>query len=677
MLLYCYHVYYPNLGCEAGYGAVSILGFFDNLRGHIDGALNYLEWPLIFPVVVVFLIALFFFYYRKITQPLAGTTEWIEWEVNKPRLTFMLRRHPMEKRDAVPLAIITVAFSFLALFRLGDTTAPQSFYQFTESDRRVVIELNEPMRISEVMFYTGMWTGHYTLEFSTNGTIWIEQKPGRLQNTDGTPARAMEQTYAHLFKWRYADFLDSYWDVSYVRLTASRTPIELGELALYDAEGALIPNWQISSPDAPELFDEQHLIPPKPEYMNSMYFDEIYHGRTALEHLRNIMPYEITHPPLGKEIIASSIHLFGMTPFGWRFIGAVFGVVMLIVMYIFLKNMFGKTVIAVCGTLLLGFDFMRFVQTRIATIDTYGVFFILVSFFFMYRHITTAADAPFRKSLTPLALSGLFFGFGCAAKWIVPYAGIGLAAIYIIRLVLLWRHYNESRKPGFAVYLTKTLAFSVLFFGVIPVIIYCLSYIPYGLARGMTIGEGMLWDPEYYKIIWENQVSMLSYHGELVATHAYSSWWYQWIINGRPILYYLQYDGNLRSSFAAFGNPVVWWGGFIAMVAIGIRAVRRRDGKALFILIGYLSQLLPWVVVSRIVFIYHYFPSTLFIVMALAHVFNTILERGQGRYKQAVYGYTASAGVLFFMFYPALTGIYAPNWYFRYLLRWIPGAWPF
>jgi dolichyl-phosphate-mannose--protein O-mannosyl transferase len=90
-----------------------------------------------------------------------------------------------------------------------------------------------------------------------------------------------------------------------------------------------------------------------------------------------------------------------------------------------------------------------------------------------------------------------------------------------------------------------------------------------------------------------------------------------------------------------------------------------------------LSQLVPWLLVSRIVFIYHYFPSTLFLILAIAHVMNTVLERGYGRYKAAVYGFTTSAGALFAMFYPALTGAPAPEWYFKYFLRWIPGAWPF
>jgi len=216
-----------------------------------------------------------------------------------------------------------------------------------------------------------------------------------------------------------------------------------------------------------------------------------------------------------------------------------------------------------------------------------------------------------------------------------------------------------------------------VFFLIVPAVIYVLSYIPYGLARDMTIRGGMLFNVEFYKIVWDNQLLMFSYHSKLVAEHIYSSWWWQWILNARPILYYNSYIGDMRSTIAAFGNPVVWWGGIFAMIAMLVRIVKYRDGKALFIVIGYLSQLLPWVAVTRIVFIYHYFPSTLFLILAFAHVFDTITERKQGKYRLAVYGYTASAGALFALFYPTLSGMHATHWYFRNLLKWIPGTWPF
>ena len=411
-------------------------------------------------------------------------------------------------------------------------------------------------------------------------------------------------------------------------------------------------------------------------HMSSMYFDEVYFVRTAAEHLENVNPYEVSHPPLGKEIIAASIMAFGMTPFGWRLVGAVSGVLMLIVMYIFIKNMFGKTSVAVCGTLLLGFDFMRFVQTRIATIDTFVVLFILLSFFFMYKYITTNINDPFHKCVLPLALSGLFFGLTVATKWIGFYAGAGLLIIYILRLIQLGFHYYSTNKSGFGLYLTKILSFSVLFFIIVPLIIYYLTYIPYGSVIGLTLGEGMLWDKRFFELVWSNQISMLTYHSRLVAEHSFSSQWWQWILNIRPILYVNNSYGDLRATFGAFGNPVVWWGGFLAMIIMVVRVFTNRDGKALIILIGYLSQLLPWIAVSRILFIYHYFPSTLFIVLALAHVFNTIIERRRYYGRSAVYGYTILAGLLFAIFYPLLAGFYLPQWYYSDIIRWFE-TWPF
>ena len=91
-------------------------------------------------------------------------------------------------------------------------------------------------------------------------------------------------------------------------------------------------------------------------------------------------PYENTHPTLGKLIISVGIRIFGMNPFGWRFMGTLFGVLMLPALYHFLKRLFGSTFLCTAGTVLFAFDFMHYVQTRIATIDTYAVFFIILMY---------------------------------------------------------------------------------------------------------------------------------------------------------------------------------------------------------------------------------------------------------------------------------------------------------
>ena len=156
--------------------------------------------------------------------------------------------------------------------------------------------------------------------------------------------------------------------------------------------------------------------------MNSMYLDEIYHGRTAFEHVERIKPYETTHPPLGKVFMALGVLIFGMVPFGWRIVGTLFGVAMVPAMYAFGKKVFHDRFFAFSAAFLMMFDSMHFAQTRIATIDSYVTFFVILMYYYMYDYFVNKSYVlGFKQSLKPLFLSGLFFGFGAASKWIAFY----------------------------------------------------------------------------------------------------------------------------------------------------------------------------------------------------------------------------------------------------------------
>jgi len=394
--------------------------------------------------------------------------------------------------------------------------------------------------------------------------------------------------------------------------------------------------------------------------LNSGYFDEIYHPRTAWEGLRGLSMYEITHPPLGKLILSLGILLFGMCPFGWRFMGTLCGVLMLPLLYAFIKRLFGRRNMAVCGTLIFAADFMHFTQTRIATIDTYGVLFTLAMYYFMYRFVDGENETqPTRM----LALSGLSFGLGAASKWTCLYAGAGLAVIWL----LYWVQRRELFKAAF----WKNVAECLVFFVALPALIYYLSYLPYGLAEGMKF-PGMYFKGDYLRLVLGNQSYMFGYHSKLVATHPYSSSWWQWLINARPILYYLEYfDDGSKSCIAAFTNPLLCWGGLAAV--LGCAAASRRDKKALFILIGYLAQLLPWVPVQRLTFAYHYFPCTLFLTLAVVYCLESIESRGRQKWQRV--SFTAAVMALFAAFYPVLSGVAIDRALCTKLLQWFP-SWP-
>lgn len=554
----------------------------------------------------------------------------------------------VQRRSVLPILVITAAYAVAAFCGLGNAAAPQSFCAFTRGER-VTLTLPETEAIGSILYYTGLGTGDYTVAFSTDGVTYAD-------------VGAMPQQYADLFKWKYAEFSDDADRTArYIRITASGGT-ELGELAVYRADGTAIP----LSSDAGTLLDEQSLVPDAPDYQNSTYFDEIYHARTAYEHLRGVKPYEVSHPPLGKLILSLGIALFGMTPLGWRFMGTLFGVLMLPVLWDFLRRLFHDDRIAVCGTLLFAFDFMHFTQTRIATIDTYAVFFILLMYRFLYRYFTEG-------KLRYLGLSGLFFGVGAACKWTCLYAGAGLGVLWLLHWV--FRGAADVRSgdgKAYARALLGNIGFCLVFFVALPCCIYYVSYTPYAAAEGLR-GAGMYFTRGYFDIVWENQKFMFTYHAGLEATHPYSAPWWQWMLDIRPILYYLDYGTGTVSAIAAFVNPLLCWAGLASLPVLGYHALRRRDRNALFILVGYLAQMLPWVFISRITFAYHYFPATVFLVLGLCYVFDLLRQRGR---LGSVYCFTAVCLVLFAVFYPVLSGLEVPQNYSWYFLKWFP-SWPF
>ena len=181
-----------------------------------------------------------------------------------------------------------------------------------------------------------------------------------------------------------------------------------------------------------------------------------------------------------------------------------------------------------------------------------------------------------------------------------------------------------------------------------------------------------------------NQTSMFNYHSGLEATHPYSSSWYQWPTMVRPIWYYSGYVTDaVKEGISAFGNPVVWWIGILAFIYILYLLIRnnaflcsltghtqtecstdtattlshREYAAAAFLAVGYLAQYLPWFFVTRITFIYHYFPSTPFVVLMIVYSLMQLKKRVSNRtFAVICCAYAVLAFGLFLLFYPVLSG---------------------
>lgn len=550
----------------------------------------------------------------------------------------------MEKRDYIVLGAIMFLYSLIALFHLGDKQAPESFYEINGYGEQVIFDLGEIYQIEKMEYYLGNYENREIL-------LEIAREENSLYQTVGETT-VLEK----VFSWGTIE-IDR--NARYVSLTFLEGKASIGELVFIDKEGTVLVPKEVSVKEAEKLFDETELYHGRKTYLNSTYFDEIYHARTAYEYIHGLYSYENTHPPLGKLCISLGIFLFGMNPFGWRIAGTVFGIAMLPFIYLFAKRMLKEHFLAVCTTILFAFDFMHFTQTRIATIDVFVTFFIILMYYFMYQYCERSEKGEqLERTLVPLALSGISMGFGVASKWTGAYAGIGLAIIFFATLYLRWK------KDKSLSYVIKTLGFCLVFFVIIPFAIYTLSYLPFQDSQNSGLIAKML----------KNQETMFSYHTEIDATHPYSSWWYQWPIMYRPIWYYSgTVTETIKEGISAFGNPLVWWAGIPAFFYLVYRVIKKRDKKAAFLVVAYLAQYLPWVFVKRITFIYHYFPSVPFVVLMLGYSMYQLWKQRPER-KQDIYIYTSLAVFLFLMFYPVLSGLPIPTWYVDIFLRWF-GSW--
>lgn len=570
----------------------------------------------------------------------------------RPPQTFVAAPAPQprwSRREALALAGLTLATAALSFAGLGDRTAPQTCVDANGSRYETTLAVQGA--VAELWVYPGISSSNV----------------GRLTVYDSAGALVLEKELNYTSPFRWVQFSVNSCDTYTVCIEDG----QIFELAFKDAAGNVLP-----AEDGGALCDEAEAVPAQISWRNSFYFDEIYHARTGYELLHGMPVYETTHPPLGKDLIALGIALFGMTGFGWRFSGTLFGVLLVPVLYLLVRRLTRKPWLAGFAAALLALDFMRFVQSRIATIDTYAAFFILLGAYCMLWYAQSVLTRGVANSILPMALGGVAFGLGCAAKWTGLYAGVGLAVLYFGVLAkrhtqLCGAHSPLEKAAGrrlFQKELVLALAGGVLFFVVAPLGIYLASYLPYWLRdSGFGLQE---W--------WSCQLYMFRYHSGLEAAHPFSSPWYTWLFDLRPVWYYM--GGGLPAgqyaSIAGFFSPVLAWGGAAAMLWLLGRALGGRGTPAgSFVAVCYLSSLLPWVLVTRCTFLYHYFPCAPFLAAALALWLNHAEHRDAKKARMPAGGVLCAAAVLLVWFYPVLAGVPVGGAWAA-SLQWLP-SWGF
>ncbi len=606
-------------------------------------------------------------YYNMIFVVASVVNLAVLWYLVRETVTVILEQYPQKERkareysdkftwkSAVAILCVMVIFGGAAFYRLGSTDNTPQTYAKIGRGQSVTFQLQETSEVSEICYFAGYGLRNFKLRYEGADMVSYVNFNGKQEKS------------TYVFSWQQEKLANPLVDTVTLEVLANGSDAitEWGEFAFFDANGNQIP-YTVIAPDGTEISafsDEPYTVPADPSYENSFYFDEIYHGRAAYEYKNDLSMYETTHPPLGKLLITIGISLFGWNTLGVRFMGVFFAILMIPMFYLLAKRLLRYNKVALLTTVLFTFGFMHLSHTRISSIDSFMVFFIIGAFAFLLEFVHEYVERGINwKTLLFLGISGVMFGCGAAVKWAAIYPGIGLGAIYLFAIWLRYKKAPSNTQAG------KLILWSLGLYAVIPFLIYYLTYIPYFGCFNETL--------TFQRFI-SAQEHMFKYHSQLTATHPFSANWYQWMIDSKPLWMHqgVVLANGSRETIATFGNPILLWGGLAGIIYTMVRSVKEKKVSlaAFVIFAGYFSQMLPWMFVTRCTFMYHYFPMVCFLALGVGYYWKQLAKKGKSLWGALAVCVLAIA--MFAVFYPVLTGIpvdpayvnklkIMPNWVF-------------
>ena len=457
-------------------------------------------------------------------------------------------------------------------------------------------------------------------------------------------------------------------------------------------------------------------------------FDEVHFGKFVSGYLTGQYFFDI-HPPLGKLAIAGMARIAGFTPgfdflnigeqypnyqYIWlRFLPALFGSLLASLIYLLTLRISRATAAARIAALFIVFENALLVQSKFILIDSFLLFFGFAALYFFLE--STVFFPEGRWGLWSCGAAAVCAGLAMSVKWTAAsFLGLMLLfGFYILikKVTTWWWRRGAAQRTAARKEIIRMVAGYLVFLIVPPVIYISLFAIHLGLlpkagpgnaymnARfGQSQASGFPLR-DFPKNFYELNLEMLRANQRITATHSYSSKWYTWPFMLRPIYYWnkdiTQGATTWYEKIYLLGNPFVWWMSTLAVVYFFMSVVcktlyaifSRLRGRwrhiseehertsvsaltILFLSFGYLINLLPFIFIGRVMFLYHYLTALVFAIMIAA-----ITLTSDTKPRKIFLGFLMAGTVIgFFVIFPVSYGtILNTAWprYVFWLKSWI------
>ncbi len=427
---------------------------------------------------------------------------------------------------------------------------------------------------------------------------------------------------------------------------------------------------------------------------NQLVFDEVYYIPFALGYLTQSPQFD-AHPPLGKYLIALGLWLgqWGGAWFHWpplmvedQTISVLSGRLM--------NALVGATLPALVAALAYGLsrgypqprrirfglvaaalmvlEGLTLVESRLALINLYWLWFGLLGQVFWVMAPSRAH--PYRWRIS----AGIALGAAINVKW--------NGAAFLLGL-WLW---EGIQSPD------RSLRWRLwgLYLGLIPLATYSLLWWPHLAMTGESFWA-------IHQQLWRVHQTI----GVDGASHPYCSPWFTWPLMLRPVAYFYQIlpdSSGTAVAIQAMGNPMLWWLSTAAMLALTLTwfggrrrlwviaqsksqislepppraatnaalvepiSVESSSDEALpgasfavesFLVLNYLAQWLPWLLVSRCTFLYHALGMVAFSALALAWLMSGWLGHRRRSHRGMAWAMLGLIALGFLFWLPLFLGL--------------------
>lgn len=417
-------------------------------------------------------------------------------------------------------------------------------------------------------------------------------------------------------------------------------------------------------------------------YPHQIVFDEVTFGKFIQASWQGKYYFDL-HPPLGKWLLTLATWPFDMDPtfvfdrigtpykdnayLGMRALTTLCGTLLPLIIYFIMNRIQNSQWISFCAAFFIIFENNLLVVSRFFMLDIFLLFFGFLALL-LYLMVREKFSWKFWCA-TSLAATSAFL-----IKW------TGASFIAIILFLELLYYIKKVDRPLFV----KKLA---VFFSLGFVFYYLNFSLHFALLPKSGQGDDFM-TPQFQRDLegskfyqhpkleslsdWDKflelNIMLWRYHQTMHQSHPYSSTAFEWLWMKRPIYYWENGANENKARIYLLGNPLLWWAGSVAILFLlsneihtcknkwkeffNTKEKSRKLDTDTFILILFLANFVPFFLIDRVMFIYHYNVALVVSLMALSH---TLFANFKNKYV-AVGVCLASVG-MFLFFAPISYGL--------------------